>query len=93
MLIRLYGERHDEFLGTKVISFNREVKKILLKGHVDRTKLAIRSLSLILCLTCFVTSLLGNPFINLFIYFTNWTLWVTTLFIACSIWCSLDIET
>ena len=59
LLIRLYGDKHDDYLGTKVISFNREIKKILLKGHADRTKLAIRSLSLILCITCFVTSLVG----------------------------------
>ena len=45
-----------------------------------------------MCITCFVTQLICFSYWGLLIYFTNWTLEITTLSIAMSILCSRDPE-
>jgi hypothetical protein len=50
MLTALYGTKFDELLGNRVISFSKEIKK-LNAGRIDKTKLILRCIALVLCLS------------------------------------------
>jgi hypothetical protein len=72
-------------IGQHIITFKREVAE-----RNSNTQFIKRLLALALCLSCYTTQLICFTWHGLLLYFTNWTLNVTTLFVLGSIFCSMD---